>query len=41
VAESPLVFPTDEMLGNLHSYKVIDEAEERAWNELFQVVTEG
>ena len=41
VAESPLVFPTEEILGRLYSYKVIDEAEERAWNELFQVVTEG
>jgi spermidine/putrescine transport system substrate-binding protein len=41
VAESELVFPSDEMLGRLHSYKVIDEEEEREWNELFQEVTQG
>jgi spermidine/putrescine transport system substrate-binding protein len=41
VAESPLVFPTDEMLANLHSYKVLSEEEERLWNELFQEVTLG
>jgi spermidine/putrescine transport system substrate-binding protein len=41
VAESPLVFPTDEMLSRLHSYKVLDEEEERQWNELFQEVTQG
>jgi spermidine/putrescine transport system substrate-binding protein len=41
VAESPLVFPTDEMLANLHSYKVLSEDEERLWNELFQEVTLG
>jgi spermidine/putrescine transport system substrate-binding protein len=41
VAESPLVFPTEEMLGRLHSYKVLDEDEERQWNELFQEVVQG
>jgi spermidine/putrescine transport system substrate-binding protein len=41
VAESPLVFPTDDMLSRLHSYKVLDEEEERQWNELFQEVTQG
>jgi spermidine/putrescine transport system substrate-binding protein len=41
VAESPLVFPTDDMLSRLHSYKVLDEEEERRWNELFQEVTSG
>ncbi|HET7686918.1 MAG TPA: spermidine/putrescine ABC transporter substrate-binding protein [Candidatus Limnocylindria bacterium] len=41
VAESPLVFPTEEMLANLHSYKVLSEEEERLWNELFQEVTLG
>jgi spermidine/putrescine transport system substrate-binding protein len=41
VAESPLVFPTEEMLSKLYSYKVIDEEEEREWNELFQEVTQG
>ena len=41
VAESPLVFPTDEMLARLHSYKVLDEEEERQWAELFQEVVQG
>ena len=41
VAESPLVFPTEEMLSRLHSYKVLDEAEERVWNEMFQEVVQG
>ena len=41
VADSPLVFPTEEMLANLYSYKVLDEDEERLWNELFQEVTLG
>jgi len=41
VAESPLVFPTEDMLSRLYSYKVLDEDEERAWNELFQEVVQG
>ncbi|MGH2429653.1 MAG: polyamine ABC transporter substrate-binding protein [Candidatus Limnocylindria bacterium] len=41
VADSPLVFPTDDMLARLHSYKVLDEDEERAWNELFGEVVQG
>ena len=41
VAESPLVFPTDEMLSRVYNYKVLDEEEERLWNELFQEVTQG
>ena len=41
VAESPLVFPTDDMLSRLYSYKVLDEDEERQWAELFQEVTQG
>jgi spermidine/putrescine transport system substrate-binding protein len=41
VAESELVFPTEEMLSRLHSYKVLDEEEERQWNELFNEVVQG
>lgn len=41
VAESPLVFPTPEMEERVHSYKVLDEEEEEAWNRLFQEVTQG
>jgi spermidine/putrescine transport system substrate-binding protein len=41
VADSPLVFPTDDMLSRVYNYKVLDEEEERLWNELFQEVTSG
>jgi spermidine/putrescine transport system substrate-binding protein len=41
VAESPLVFPTEDMLSRLYSYKVLDEEEERQWNELFNEVVQG
>jgi spermidine/putrescine transport system substrate-binding protein len=41
VADSPLVFPTEDMLDRLHSYKVLDEEEERQWNELFDEVVSG
>ena len=41
LAESPLVFPTEEMLDRLYSYRVLDEDEERQWNELFQEVVQG
>lgn len=38
VAQSPLVFPTDEMKSRVHSYKLLDEDEEQLWNELFNSV---
>jgi spermidine/putrescine transport system substrate-binding protein len=41
VSDSPLVFPTPDMLDRLHSYKVLDEEEERMWNELFDEVIAG
>ncbi|HEX2195202.1 MAG TPA: extracellular solute-binding protein [Candidatus Limnocylindria bacterium] len=41
VAESPLVFPTEEMLANLYGYPILNEEQERQWNELFQEVTQG
>jgi spermidine/putrescine transport system substrate-binding protein len=41
VAESPLVFPTEDDLTRLHSYKVLDEDEERQWNEFFDEVRQG
>jgi spermidine/putrescine transport system substrate-binding protein len=41
VADSPLVFPTEDMLSRVYNYKVLDEEEERLWNELFQEVTQG
>ncbi|MGZ5301266.1 MAG: polyamine ABC transporter substrate-binding protein [Actinomycetota bacterium] len=41
LAESPLVFPTDDMLANLHSYKVLSQEEEQSWAEAFSVVLNG
>jgi spermidine/putrescine transport system substrate-binding protein len=41
VAESPLVFPTEEMLARVHSYKVLSEEEEALWNQLYEEVTLG
>ena len=41
VADSPLVFPTPDMLDRVYSYKVLDEDEARQWNELFNEVIEG
>lgn len=41
LAASPFVFPTPEMLSNIHTYKILGEDEERAWNDLFQQVVQG
>ena len=41
LAESDLVFPTEEMEAQLHTAKVLDEEEEQAWNDLFQEVVQG
>ena len=41
VADSPMVFPTEDMLERLHSYKVLSEDEEARWNELFGEVVSG
>ena len=41
VAESPLVFPTEDMLARVHSYKVLTEEEEALWNQLYEEVTLG
>lgn len=41
VADSELVFPSEEMLSRTYSYRVLDEAEEREWNELFGEVVQG
>ena len=41
LAESPLVFPTEETNARTHLYKNLDEEEERTWNDLFQEVTQG
>ena len=41
LASSPYVFPTEEMKANVHSYKVLSEEEETAYNELFSEVVQG
>jgi spermidine/putrescine transport system substrate-binding protein len=41
LAESPLVFPTDDMLANLFSYKVLSGSEEQQWENLFSQVLSG
>ena len=41
LAESPLVFPTEDMLANLHSYKVLSPEEEQSWSNAFSVVLNG
>jgi len=41
LAESPLVFPTEGMLANLQSYKVLSPEEERSWAEAFSTVLNG
>ena len=41
LAESPLVFPTDDMLANLYSYKVLSGPEEQQWEDLFSQVLNG
>jgi spermidine/putrescine transport system substrate-binding protein len=39
--DSPYVFPPDEMLSQLRSYKVLSEDEESQWNDLFSGVVQG
>jgi spermidine/putrescine transport system substrate-binding protein len=41
LASSPYVFPTEEMKAKVHSYKVLSEEEETAYNELFSEVVQG
>jgi spermidine/putrescine transport system substrate-binding protein len=41
LAESNLVFPTEETNSQLHWPKVLDEEEEGVWNDLFQEVVQG
>ncbi|HEX2031061.1 MAG TPA: spermidine/putrescine ABC transporter substrate-binding protein [Actinomycetota bacterium] len=41
LAESELVFPTEDTLAQLHPYKRLDLEEEEVWNDLFQEVVQG
>ena len=38
LASSPLVFPTSEMVSKVHNYRVLDAAEEKQWNALFEPI---
>ena len=35
VADNPLVFPTDEVYERLRDYRILDEEETEAWDDLF------
>jgi hypothetical protein len=35
------VFPTEAQFENLYDYKILDEEEERIWNDLFNEVVVG
>ena len=41
IAASELIFPSSASEGRLHTYKLLPEAEEKVWNEMFQTVSEG
>lgn len=41
LAESTLVFPTEETNSQTYAYKRLDEEEEQAWNDLFQEVIQA
>jgi spermidine/putrescine transport system substrate-binding protein len=38
LASNELIFPTAQTLGQLHSFKPLDEAEEKQYQDLFQKV---
>jgi spermidine/putrescine transport system substrate-binding protein len=38
VADSPLVYPTEEMYANLHGYRVLTPAEQQVWDGIFQPI---
>ncbi|MBI4260512.1 MAG: spermidine/putrescine ABC transporter substrate-binding protein [Actinobacteria bacterium] len=41
LAASDTVFPSAEVAASTHPYKVLDEAEEQEWKDLFQQVVQG
>ncbi|MGZ8651446.1 MAG: ABC transporter substrate-binding protein [Actinomycetota bacterium] len=41
VADSPLVFPTPEMYGRLHGYRVLTPEEQQVWDQIFQPIFQG
>lgn len=41
VADSPLVFPTQDMYERLHGYRVLTTDEQRVWDQTFQPIFQG
>lgn len=41
LAESPLVWPTEESLAEIHGYKLLDLEEEAAWHDVFDPIAQG
>jgi len=41
VANSPLVFPTADMISKVHNYRVLKGAEVQQWNSIFEPIYQG
>ena len=41
LAESPLIFPTDEIVPRLRNYRVLTADEEKQWNAIFEPIFQG
>ena len=41
IAESPLVFPTQDMYARLHEYRILSPDEQRRWDDTFIPIVEG
>jgi spermidine/putrescine transport system substrate-binding protein len=41
VADSDLVWPTEDVLANTYGYKILSEEEEQAWHDLFDPLVQG
>jgi spermidine/putrescine transport system substrate-binding protein len=41
IANDPLVFPTQDLLSRLHSYRVLTQDELKTWNDIFLPVYQG
>jgi spermidine/putrescine transport system substrate-binding protein len=41
VANSPLVFPTSDMISKVKNYRVLNASEEKQWNAIFEPIYQG
>lgn len=41
IAESPLIFPSEADMAKLRSYKTLNSAEEKVFEDIFQPITQG